>query len=124
MWINKEIIGWFTSLKTTAEQHAAVSVVALQGLQEELIKVRTERDMLQKELQVQQINSDWLRIKVNAMEVERAGLIQKAYGITLPVPEIAKKVMPEVTDDKQFSFSDIGEDLARQLGYPSYDEKK
>jgi hypothetical protein len=123
VWINKEIITWFTSLKTTAEQHAAVSVVALQGLQEELIKVRTERDMLQKELQAQQINSDWFRMKVNTLELERAGLIKKAYNIDLPAPEIMKVAKEEPFPGKQDLFGDLGDEVARTLGYQTYDKQ-
>jgi hypothetical protein len=124
MWISSKVIDWFSGLRDAADTANTINIAILNELREELASAKTERDLLKIQAAVNQTNFDWLRMRVNTLEIERAGLIQKAYGITLPVPEIAKKVIAESGDDKQFSFADIGEDLARQLGYPSYDEKK
>ena len=69
MWVPSKVIDWFTAMKTASEQHAAVSVVALQGMQEELAAVRAERDALKVQMAVNQTNFDWLRMRVNVLEV-------------------------------------------------------
>jgi len=110
-------------MKNVAEINAAVSVEAINNLREELSAVRSERDALKLQLAVSQNHFDWLRLRVNMLETERAQLIQKAYGIQLPVPEVIRTPLPGQGPDesqKQFSFDDVGEELARKLGLPSY----
>src|SRR5258708_7155729 len=57
---------------------------------EELATVRSERDGLKAQLAVTQANFEWLRVRINSLEAERAQLIKKAYGIDVPVPEVVR----------------------------------
>jgi len=122
MWIPSSVVGWFESFQKSAEVQAKVASQALQDLREELVAVRTERDVLKHEILSAKVNADWLRVKVNGLELEKAGLLQKAYNITLPVPEIVRT--PQTSQPfEQFSFDDIGDEAARKLGLPTYDNR-
>lgn len=113
MWVPKAVLDWFHISKDSVD-----------ALREELASIRTERDMLFKELTKSQIMGDWMRMKVNQLEFEKTALMEKAYGIKIPAPEIARQPTPDPTfDPKNFSFEDVGESLARTLGLPKYDEQ-
>ena len=122
MWVPAQVIDWFTALRKDADTNAEVAKEALSGLREDLAALRSERDALKQQLTAAQINSDWLRIRVNTLEVERAGLIEKAYNIKLPVPELQRAMKMDPTIE-QFSFDDMGDEMARKLGFPVYDTK-
>jgi len=109
MWVPSAVIEWFGIAKDTVD-----------SLREDLAATRAERDALKFQLISVQTNFEWLRVKVNALELERAQLIKRAYNIDVPVPEIARTqnaVRPEITPD---IFNDIGDDAAKQLGLPIY----
>jgi hypothetical protein len=86
----------------------------LNSNRDEVIKLRTERDSLKEELVRSQILSDWLRLQVNTLQIERAGLLEKAHGIRVPAPLIEKAPV------KYFSFDDVGDEVAKKLGLPTY----
>lgn len=103
MWISNKI---FDFLSTTRE---------------ELIKTQSERDLLRVELQKANILSDWLRLQVNSLQTERTQLLDKAYGIKVPTPIIEKTPAPGQDNSlEEFSFDDIGDELAKKLGLPTY----
>lgn len=113
MWLSPKI---FSILEVAKE--------AVQDLREELAAVKAERDVLSKQLIVAQTNMDWMRIKVNSLEAERPGLIEKAFDIKLPsVPEILRTPRTQ-PDFNPAPFADIGEDLAKVLGMPTYDDPR
>lgn len=91
---------------------------------EELAAVRAERDALKLQLATANNHFDWLRLKVNALEVERAQLLDKAYGVKALVPEITRQ--EPVSLEKVLSqfnsaiFDDVGDEKAKELGYPTY----
>jgi hypothetical protein len=123
MWVPKQVIEWFSSMKNVAEVNAAVSVEAISGYREQLAAVMAERDALKLQAAVNQTNFDWLRFKVNSLEAERAALIELAYKIKLPVPEIAhtQPPMDPSFDPRNFTgFEDVGEAFAKHMGLPSY----
>lgn len=124
MWINARVIDWFTGLKEAADRTALASSDAVEFLKEELTVLRTERDRLKEELTRSTIMADWLRLKVNQLEFERTALIEQAYKIKLPAPEIVRHAViqnaPRIED---FSFEDIGDEAAKVLGLPIYDLK-
>jgi hypothetical protein len=62
------------------------------------------------ELASAKINADWLRIKVNDLEAMNKALLERAYSIKLPVPEIVQKPsnLPEIFS--QAMFEHISED--------------
>jgi len=90
---------------------------------EELVTVRSERDGLKAQLAVTQANFEWLRVRINSLEAERAQLIKKAYGIDVPVPEVVRT--PRIQDSDLIGltsalFEDIGDDNAKKLGLPAF----
>lgn len=93
-----------------------VNIELVRNLQSDLAVARAEREMLQKELTSTQIMSDWLRIQFNDLQAQNKQLLEKAYNIKLPVPELQPrmKASPSV---QSFSFEDPGDDVARALGY-------
>ena len=121
MWVPKEVINWFSGLKADADSHASVTRDALISLREELSAVRAERDALKLQQAVDRTHSDWFRLKINALELERAGLIEKAYQIKLPaIPEFLRPTQPIDPNQYAISFDDVGDDVAKILGLPSY----
>lgn len=111
MWITKSLMSLFE-----------ISRDVVNDLREDLARVVAERDALQRELTSVKINADWLRVQYNQLQLERTALMDKAYGIKLPVPEVVRQSVrvPETKLD-EFTFDDVGEDLAKRLGYPTYE---
>lgn len=111
MWVSSKIFDWLRISKDYVD-----------GLSEELKVTRAELNSLQDKYRVMQINSDWFRMKVNQLEMEKTALLELAYKIKLPTPQLMKQPTPDPTfDPKNFSFADVGEEMAKQLGLPSYD---
>jgi hypothetical protein len=97
-----------------------VSKESVDKLREDLATVRAERDLLKIQLASSQNHFDWLRIRVNALEVERAQLIEKAYGIKIPVPEVIRQPVMNPLDMGNALFEDVGDKIAKELGMPLY----
>ena len=76
---------------------------------DELIKVRTERDTYRDELAKKDVLVDWFRFQVNQLQQERAGLLEKAYGVKTAVPEIVRASKMASMEDifSQAIFEDI-----------------
>jgi predicted nuclease with TOPRIM domain len=103
-------------------EYLKISKEAVDDVRQELAVVRAERDALKVQVATTQSNFDWLRAKVNQLEFENKALIQKAYDIQLPVPELVRRnPSTDFLSNIDHGFNDIGEELARQLGLPSYD---
>jgi hypothetical protein len=84
--------------------------------------LKNENGLLKTQLATNQANFNWLTLRVNQLEVERAQLIEKAYGIKTVVPEIARR--PEFPQHFQSDiFEDVGEKLAKELGYPTFESQ-
>jgi hypothetical protein len=67
------------------------------------------------------LNIDWLRHRVNALEKQNALMLAKVAGIHVPVPEIVPTRPGTVTPlpagfDHLPSFEDVGDDEAARLG--------
>lgn len=52
--------------------------------------LKSENETLKRQLAIAQTNFDWLRFRVNTLEFERVGLMERAYQIKLPAPEIVR----------------------------------
>lgn len=112
MWVPKSVVEWFHISRETVE-----------SLREENSALRAERDALKIQLASATNHFDWLRIRVNTLEVERGQLIEKAYGIRIPVPELARPVTPiapNVVDKFADLFEDMDDEQAKKLGLPIY----
>lgn len=81
MWIPQAVVSWLD-----------VSLDTVRRLREENAALRAEADSLSGEVRNLKITGDWLRMKVNDLEALNKGLLEKAYDIRLPVPQIVKAV--------------------------------
>lgn len=109
MWIPKSVIEWFN-----------ISQDTVTALREENAALRAEYTALSKELTSTKINLDWLRMQFNQLQLERTALLEKAYNIKVPTPELATRPkLPDRIED--FSYEDMGDDMAKKFGLPTYD---
>lgn len=107
MWIPRGIFDLFAISKETVDSQ-----------REELAAVKSERDYLVRELATTKANFAWITVRVNALEEERAVLLEKAYGVKISVPEIRRSNpnANHLQDINNFSFDHVDEDTARKLG--------
>ena len=111
MWVPAKVFDWFK-----------ISQESFNDLRERNAVLVAECEHLKSELAATRVNTDWLRFKVNQLELEKALLTQKAFDINLPVPEIARRPQIDPSmDPSQFSLEDMGDELARKFGLPTYD---
>ena len=96
-----------------------ISKDTVDSLREDLAAVRAERDGLKSQLATTQANFEWIRVRLNALEFERAQLLEKAYGVKVPVPEIVRSHGTPLGLPANL-FEDMGEPAAKELGLPSY----
>ena len=108
MFVPKIVVEWF-----------GLNAELVRNLQSELAVARAERDSLRVQLSVAQNNFEWVRVRVNQLEAERNGLMERAYGIQLPTPAIVSTSKIDL-DQQNFSFEDLGNELAQKLGYPTH----
>ena len=101
-----------------------ISRESVDKLRQELAAVKAERDNLKLQAVADRTNFDWLRTRINALELENKALIQKAYDIRLPAPELIRTSNQAAADANtpMDIFGDIGEDLAKHLGLPQYEK--
>jgi hypothetical protein len=86
----------------------------------ELIHARAqaygEAQALERQTLVFTTTLDWLRVRVNQLERERAALLFNQTGIKFPVPEIVNTSEAKKSLDEAPSFEDPGDEAAAQLG--------
>lgn len=108
MWISSTVFSWFQ-----------ISQETFTTLKTEVAALRAERDALLRENITTKANFDWLRIKCNQLELERAQLLKRAYNVDVAVPEIVRT--PSKQPELNVSlFEDMGDDAAKTLGLPIY----
>ena len=103
-----------------------VSKDSVDNLRVDLATSRAECALLKQQLSVAETNGNWMRVKINQLEMERAGLINKAFGIQLPaIPELVRTTtLPKQADPNLFGgFDDIGDDVAKALGFPIFEQQ-
>jgi len=109
MWVPKSVVSWFN-----------ISLDTVNTLREENAALKAENDSIGKELQSTKINLDWLRVQFNQLQLERTALLEKAYNIKVPTPElVARAKVPSTFED--FSYEDMGDKMASLVGLPTYD---
>ncbi len=110
MWVPNRFRDWFQVSKDTVDRQ-----------REELAKLNAENQLLRTQLITTDSNFKWICTRVNALEVERAQLLEKAYGVKVIVPEIVRT--PQVPIDLNASiFEDLGDKVAKELGLPVYNQ--
>ena len=100
-------------------------IVDLLGLvKDDIATLRAENTLLRSELQKSQIMADWFRVQVNTLQYENKALMEVAYGVKVPAPEIVRAPKTDPSwDPKNFTFEDVGETMAKELGLPVYADK-
>jgi hypothetical protein len=119
MWISQKVFDWIESKERDAGTNAETLRETISLLRESNAAISADRDATKLELAHAQINFDWLRARVNSLEVERAQLIDKAYGLHLPVPEIVRAPVNPI-DFNMALFNDMGDDEAKAQGLEIY----
>lgn len=110
MWVPSKVLEWFQISKTAVDDLRAANAA-----------LRAEVNLLASQAIADRATADWLRVRVNALEMENKALMERAYNIKLPVPEVVRTPNKPIEPEKEHSpFDDIGEDLARALGFPSH----
>jgi hypothetical protein len=109
MWLPSSVLDLFR-----------ISIDQVTDLRTDLAVLRAERDTLKAQLVKQEILSDWFRLQVNSLQLERAALLEKAYDIRVPVPSIQRATPPPEFNLDSFSFDDLGNEMAKKLGLPQY----
>ena len=78
----------------------------------ELISLRAEIGKLTALLGASQAHGDWLRLRVNALEQERAALLLKQAGIYVPIPQIQRQdEQPQPLDKGEHDFETVGNEV-------------
>lgn len=114
MWLPRHVYDLFQVSKESAD-----------ALRTELATVRAERDALKLSEATAKTNFNWLTLRVNALEVERAQLIKKAYNIDVAVPEIVRTSnqranASNILELTSTLFEDVGDPMAKELGLPTF----
>lgn len=122
MWVPSVAIQYFDRIVATSEKNAEAAWSTVEGLRQDLAALRAENQALRSDLQSARVTGDWLRVKVNQLEMQNTALMEKAYQIKLPVaPEIVRvPTTREARPWENFSFDDIGDQAAAALGLPVY----
>ena len=112
-WLSKSIFGVLEVAKDTVDE-----------TKRDLAVAKAERDLLKQQLVKADLQLDFFRMKVNQLEAHNALLMAKAYGVQVPIPEIAKAPKTPTQESMSFDFfSDMGDEAAKKLGLPTYDDK-
>lgn len=94
MWVPKEVADWFRISKDSVD-----------ALREELAVLKAEHNILNRELTSTKITNDWLRLQFNQLQLENKALLERAYNIRVPVPEIVRRSEPNL-----FNLQDLFSD--------------
>lgn len=113
MWLSKGFIDLVQVTKDNADNMRTM-----------LAKVTAERDAAKQELLTLRANFQWATTQINDLQYQNKALLEKAYNIRVPVPEIVRPVsnMPTGFNVSDL-FEDMGEDAAKMQGMPLYDSK-
>lgn len=102
-------------------EYFGVNAELVRNLQSDLAVARAERDVYKTENIGLKVGADWLRVKCNDLELQNKALLQKAYNISVPVPEIVRQATITNELPNNFSpFEDMGDAMAAKLGLPIY----
>ena len=104
MWINRHTYDQLFALCHNLEK----SIAASEGI----------RQTYSEQNKVLQVNLDWLRVRVNQLEHERAQLLFNFTGVKVAVPEVVQQKVSEIhgTPLNEALFADMGDDEAAKQG--------
>lgn len=93
-----------------------VTRAAFDTLNSERIKSAEEARVLDHQNQALQVMTDWLRVRVHQLELERAQLLWKYMGVKIPVTTIEDATKDDNILGGINPFEDLGDTLAKQFG--------
>lgn len=85
-----------------------------QAVREQLAVALARATDLERSLQHSRTSFDWLRTRVNDLEYQNKALLEKAFNIKVPAPQIERHLAPPV-DLREFGFQDLGDDFAKKF---------
>lgn len=109
MWLSPKIFAILEVSKESAD-----------AMRTELTALRAENAVLKTQLAETNANFRWLSTRVNALEYERAQLLEQATHVKTTVPEIVLSSKPKHPVMDLLSsdlFNDPGDEEAKKLGY-------
>lgn len=91
----------------------------IDDLKREAAILRSGNAELKRQLTVAQNNFEWARVRLNAVEQERALLIERVLAVRFPVPVFTREVGPaEMPQAEQAKAEDDTSSLLKGLGLP------
>jgi predicted nuclease with TOPRIM domain len=98
-----------------------ISRRAYQDLKDEITQARADAAAQRKANEVLEANMNWFRHRMTQIEAERAVLIHRALGVTIPTPEFhkvdpVKKFMSDHALSDMDIFSGLSDEEAREQG--------
>jgi hypothetical protein len=121
MWVNKELFNRLVNDNERLQTETAFERTGASRMSASVNELRAQK--VRDDLSI-----DWMRHRINALEKERAILLNKIAGVIVPVPEIVPTrpgTMSTIPDFASMpSFEDVGDDEARRLGIGLDDEGK
>lgn len=108
-------------LPTKAFDLFRISKDTFDHLREEVATLRTENKLLQDQLNKAEIMCDWLRMQHNTLQQEKAAFMKQTHGVSVPAPELVRRSALDIPKLDEFTFEDLGDALAKQIGLPTYD---
>ena len=98
-----------------------ISKNAFDALQQERYKLQAELAASTQLVASQKTTLDWLMLRMTQLEAERAKLLWKYMGVTVPVPEMIHEPEPGSSFNNPLNalptFNDMGDDKAAKDGY-------
>lgn len=111
MWLSSKLV-----------ELVQVSKDNMDGMRTELAKITAERDAAKSELLTLRANFQWATAQINDLQFQCKALLEKAYNIRVPVPEIVRPIANVPKFDSNL-FEDMGEVMAKEQGMPLYSDK-
>lgn len=114
MWVNKQLFQ--TILDDNKDMQVRLSGERIDNAKLSMIVTEARTQKAKDDITI-----DWMRHRINALEKQNAILLQKAAGVTVPVPEIVPTrpgtIAGEGLDMQTMpSFEDVGDAEAERLG--------
>lgn len=111
MWLSSKFVELVQVSKDNAD-----------SMRTELAKVTLERDLAKSELLTLRANFQWATVQINDLQNQNKALMERAYNIRVPVPEIVRPPANFPKFDSNL-FNDMGDDMAKEQGMPLYGDK-
>ncbi len=89
----------------------------------QIARLTAERDAAKTELVTLRANFQWATTQINDLQYQNKALMEKAYGIRVPVPEIVRPIAAMPNFNVSDLFNDMGDDQAKLEGLPVYGDK-